>query len=291
MRPVHEAVSDDVVHLPWLPQVLQQPSLAVGDPINVPVQASEKRLAIVEQADVVSGEVVRRLDIAHPLQRVFEFSEIRPGVPVVRPEAGQVDVAKEQYAVGLDHEGAVTPGMAGRVNHPHRDAAAEIEQVAVPERHGVRPGLVEERRPQVPSVLLATFRFDPEDVEEAVEVEQAGQILLVNVDRGVPEQRQRRGVILMAVAQQHEVDTGQTAPTPRPNAERWIDQRRRLGPLHHQGVVVGVLAAAFAEQDRRGAEPAIFEPGHLAWLGSESARRRFGGRHLRKLPSVVVLGT
>ena len=152
---------------------------------------------------------------------------------------------------------AMAPGMARGVDHPHRHAAAEVEQVAVAEGDGVGPGLVEERGLQVPAVLLAALRFGAEDVQKPVEVQQARQILLVDVNRSVPEQRQRRGVILVAVAEQHEVDGGQGAPAAGAHAERGVDQHRRPGAFHQQGVVC------------RGTCPSLHRTG---W-----SRRRAGG--------------
>ena len=208
---------------------------------------------------------MRRLNGPHLFERAFERFEVGPSVPVVRAEAAQIDVGQEQDAVRLDQKAAVAASVARGVNHPHRNAAAQVEQIPLAKGHGVRPWLVEERLPQVPAVLLAARGLDAEDVQEAVEVEQTRQVLFVDVDRRIPEQRQRRRVVFVAVAEQHEVDARQRAPAARPNAERGVDQHRRPGAFHQQGVVVGVLAPAFAEEDGRGAEPAVFERSHLAW--------------------------
>ena len=69
VRAVDESVGDDVVHRSRFRQVLEQAPLAVGDALDVAVQASEERLPVGEQADVVAGDVVPGLDIAHQFER------------------------------------------------------------------------------------------------------------------------------------------------------------------------------------------------------------------------------
>ena len=52
---------------------------------------------------------MRRVELAHLGDRGDEVVEVAPVVAVVRPEAGQVDVADEGDAVGLDDERRLCP--------------------------------------------------------------------------------------------------------------------------------------------------------------------------------------
>ncbi len=72
-------------------------------------------------------------------ERALEVGEARPGVAVVGPEAGEIDVGEIEHVVGLDPEERVAACVPGCVQHADAHAAAEIEDVAVAERLRVGP--------------------------------------------------------------------------------------------------------------------------------------------------------
>ena len=159
----------------------------------------------------------------------------------------------------------MSAGMTGRVDHPHRHAAAEIEQVAVPERHGVGPGLVEERRPQEPD---RTPRWrsgsTPKMPRKPSKSSRPGRSSSWTYTGASRNSGSAAVWSSWQWLSRTKVDSGQCAPAAGPDAEGRVDEHRRPGALDQQGVVVGVLPAAGAEQDGRGAEPAVFEFGHLS---------------------------
>ena len=95
-------------------------------------------LRSVMHADVMERHPDARRQLAHARQRALEILQVRPGVAVVRAEAGEVDVAEEEHVVRLGEQRAMSARVAGQMDRAH-GGAAELE-AARRRRTAARPG-------------------------------------------------------------------------------------------------------------------------------------------------------
>jgi hypothetical protein len=118
-------VVDELVEAVRLAEVVEQPVLPLRDDRGVPFERLAKGGRALDQPAVMRGHVVAGFHCGEPSQAALEVVERGPGVAVVRPESGQVHVAGEEDAVGLDEEGTVPPRVSRGVKGADHDVAAE----------------------------------------------------------------------------------------------------------------------------------------------------------------------
>ena len=102
VRPVHQAVCDDVLQRSWPPEQVQQRLVPAVDHCGEPVQGLEEGPPVVEHAGVVGRPVPASVHVAEPVDRRDEVVEAAGEVAVVGAERREVDVPEEQESVGLD---------------------------------------------------------------------------------------------------------------------------------------------------------------------------------------------
>ena len=196
----------------WIGHVLQRVRLGEEvehrrvpplDDGREPVEQAEELLPTLDDALVVERHVEVGVLVADLDEAGLEVVEVAPHVAVVRPEAGEVDVGQEEHPVA-DPEAAVAAGVPGQVDGLDRGAAAEVEDVAVGEAGGIGPRRVVEVLDDLGGELVVERQAV--HGHQALEAVDAGEVLGVDVDRGVGEQPVAGDVVLVAVAVDHGVD-------------------------------------------------------------------------------------
>jgi hypothetical protein len=125
----------DLVDAPRLCEEREQGRLAPCDDGREPVEPATKA-SRPSARRVVEGGVPPRGEAPDHGQRALEVVQRRPGVAIVRAEAGEVDVAEVEHVVRLDVEHRVPPRVSRSVDGADRDAA-QIEEVAISDRLSV----------------------------------------------------------------------------------------------------------------------------------------------------------
>ncbi len=243
---IDESVGHEVFDGAGLGEELEHGVVATSDDCGERVAHLHEGVAAGDHALVMEGDVVIGFLFAHLQQARFELLEVAPRIPVVGAEAGQIDVAEEEHAVG-DPEPAVAAGVARQVHGLDLDTAAEVEHVAVGEAFGVGAGgvveLGEDRRGEV----RTNGAFEAVDVEEAVEAVGGMQVVVVDAEASVGEQSVAGHVVFVTVAVQHEVDRHRGAALGH-DRHRRIDDQRLARTLHDDRVAGGVGAVGLTPQ-------------------------------------------
>jgi hypothetical protein len=169
------------------------------------VQGTGECGAIRQHALVVRRDPHRRRQTLEPRERAPELAEVGRCVAVVRAEAREVDVADEGDAVRLDQQHVVTGGMARHVHGAHAHAA-QIPDRAVGVGDGVRPRHIVELGLDL-RLQRAQHRWRVAVVAaEALPASCGGEVGLVHVHRHLPQALQPGHVVLVYMAQDHELD-------------------------------------------------------------------------------------
>ena len=100
MGPVDEPVLDHLRDRVRLGQVLEHGAVATSDHGVERVDHLEERLAPLDHALVMEGDVDVGFFLAHPDQALLELLEAAEHVAVVGPEAGEIDVGEEEDPLG-----------------------------------------------------------------------------------------------------------------------------------------------------------------------------------------------
>src|SRR5262249_62362353 len=139
LRAIYEGVMHALGKGPRLGEEGEQRLLAALDPGREAIEPGDERLAVLEGADVVERGVAAGGEPAHHLERALEVLERGPRVPVVRPEAREVDVAQIEHVVGLDVNDRMPARVSRGVDGAHLHASQiEGRAVAEAERVGAR---------------------------------------------------------------------------------------------------------------------------------------------------------